>query len=251
MTADRVRPGGSSGALPPLFGRVVQLDPAHHGELRLDRKAGHGFARHANAVPLSLVELPAAARHFPIVFADGPAPMPLAVLGYRNGENLFVSPDGEWKPGVYLPAYLRAFPFLFLQEAGGSLLHLGIEPDAPALHTGDGEPLFEDGQPTALLTEMLNFCKDLRASLLETQRFSQALAKAGLLERQEARVGFRDGGSARLDGFLTMSPSGFEALPDSTFLEWRQRHWLAPAYATLHASGAWNVLLSLAEARRA
>jgi hypothetical protein len=238
-------------SLPPLFGRVVPLDPAKHAGLRLDRAAGLGFAARANAVPLSLVELPFAARHFPIVFADGPLPMPLAILGYRNGENLFVSPQGEWRPGVYLPAYLRSYPFLFLQEEGGSTLHLGIEPDAPALHTGVGEALFEEGQPSAFLKEMLRFCADLRGSLLETQAFAEALLAAGLLEKQEARVEFRTGGTAKLDGFLVMDPARFEALPDATILDWRKRRWLGGAYAVLQANASWSTVLELAEARAA
>ncbi|WP_160938302.1 SapC family protein [Teichococcus coralli] len=237
--------------MPPLFGRVEPLDPARHGGLRLDRAAGLGFAARANAVPLSIVELPLAARHFPIVFATGPLPMPLAVLGYRTGENLFVDEKGNWRAGTYLPAYLRAYPFIFLQAEGGTQLHLGIEPDAPALHTGSGDPLFEEGKPSTFLQEMLRFCSDYRASLEETQRFAEALKAAEVLEQQEARVEFRSGGSARLNGFLMMNPKRFEELPDETILAWRKRHWLGAAYAVMHAGGSWSSVLDLAETKPA
>ncbi|MCQ4161574.1 SapC family protein [Roseomonas sp. GC11] len=238
-------------ALPPLFGRVEPLEPARHAALRLDRSAGLGFAARANAVPLSIVELPFAARHFPIVFASGPVPMPLAVLGYRAGENLFVGADGSWRAGTYLPAYLRAYPFIFLQPEGSEKLLLGIEPDAPALHTGAGEALFEGEQPSAFLKEMLRFCSDFRASLEETQRMAIALKGAGLLEEREARVEFRSGSSARLNGFAMLNPERFDALPDETILEWRRRHWLGGIYAILQASGSWSGVLDLAEAKAA
>ena len=250
LTAANPAPQPAPG-MPPLFGRVEPLDPARHGELRLDRSAGLGFAARANAVPLSIVELPFAARHFPIVFASGPLPMPLAVLGYRTGENLFVDDQGGWRAGTYLPAYLRAYPFIFLQPEGSSQLHLGIEPDAPALHTGSGDLLFEEGKPSAFLQEMLRFCSDYRASLEETQRFAEALKATEVLEQQEARVEFRSGGSARLNGFLMMNPKRFEELPDETILQWRKRHWLSAAYAIMHAGNSWSSVLDLAEARQA
>jgi hypothetical protein len=102
-------------ALPLFFKRVVGVNPAMHAGLRLDRSTGLGFAAAAQSVPLGLGEIEAAAQHYPVLFTSGPTPTPVALLGLREGSNLFLRPDGSWQSDAYVPAYVRAFPFIFLK----------------------------------------------------------------------------------------------------------------------------------------
>jgi hypothetical protein len=37
--------------------------------------------------------------------------LPMAVLGLENQQNLFVTENGSWEAAVYLPAYIRRYPF--------------------------------------------------------------------------------------------------------------------------------------------
>ena len=83
-------------ALPLFFKRVVGVNPALHPELRLDRTTGFAFAASAQSVPLGLSELEIAAQHYPILFTGGAEPLPVALLGLREGSNLFVDSDGKW-----------------------------------------------------------------------------------------------------------------------------------------------------------
>src|SRR5690348_1160535 len=99
--------------LPLLFNRIVGVDPKVHGKLRLDRSCGFGFAATAQFVPLGLEEIEAAARDYPILFTGDAQPMAIALLGLQSGQNLFVQQDGAWQSQTYVPAYVRAFPFLF------------------------------------------------------------------------------------------------------------------------------------------
>jgi len=39
-----------------------------------------------------------------------------ALLGLTEGTNLFVNADGAWRPDTYIPAYIRAFPFIFVED---------------------------------------------------------------------------------------------------------------------------------------
>src|SRR5690348_16994855 len=71
------------------------------------------FALQSNAIPISYTEFQPVCRDYPIVFtsADGKSGFsPVAVTGLAAGENLF-SAEGHWVPGVYVPAYVRRFPF--------------------------------------------------------------------------------------------------------------------------------------------
>ncbi len=44
--------------------------------------------------------------------------MPLALLGLRNTENLFVDNEGKWKEGIYIPAFFRRYPFVLADDQG-------------------------------------------------------------------------------------------------------------------------------------
>lgn len=196
-------------------------------------------------MPIGLGEMEAVAQHYPILFASGPQPTAVALLGLREGENLFVLPDGSWRRGSYIPAYVRAFPFIFVQDQPSNALYVGLEPDAECLRPDRGNPLFEDGKPTPTLNEAVAFCSALRDNLAAAAAFARALEAQGLLEEEEANVTFTSGGSSRVRGFKVIKPERLERLSDETFLDWRRRGWIGPIYAHLHASARWGRLIDL------
>jgi hypothetical protein len=235
--------------MPLFFTRVVGINPAEHSGLKLDRATGYGFAAKTQAVPLGIGEMDAAAQFYPILFTTGAAPIPVALLGLREGNNLFVMPDGSWRPECYVPAYVRAFPFIFVEDASRNTTFVGIEPDAASLRKDTGVPLFEDGQPSRALTEQVNFCSSLRDNLVAAGLFARALDTAGLLSEEEANITFTAGGNARVRGFKLMLPEKIEQADDATFLEWRRRGWIAAVYAHVHSAGRWARLIDLAAQR--
>lgn len=237
--------------LPLFFKRISGVNPQAHGHLRLDRSAGFAFAAAAQSVPLALTEFEAAAQHYPILFTSGATPVPVALLGLRDGENLFVRPDGSWAPDAYVPAYARAFPFIFVEDAQTKTLFVGMEPDADHIRTETGQPLFEDGRPSPTLNETVAFCQAFRESVLAAASFGRALEAAGLLEDEEATVNFTVGGTARIRGFKLLKPEKLALLDDATFLEWRQMGWIAAIYAHIHSAGRWARLIELGAPRPA
>jgi hypothetical protein len=236
-------------ALPQFFKRVVGVTPQTHGALRLNRAAGYGFAAAAQSVPLGLTEIEAAAQHYPVLFAGGANPIPVALLGVREGQNLFVRPDGSWLADAYVPAYVRAFPFVFIEDAASKSLFVGVEPDAPHLSPDQGQPLFEDGRPSAALNEAIGFCKAYREALVAAGTFARALDAAGVLQEEEATINFTAGGGARVRGFKLIKPEKLAEVDDATFVEWRRMGWVAAAYAQLYSAGRWSRLIELAAPR--
>jgi hypothetical protein len=241
--------GGIAGALPPFFKAVSALDAGRHGGLKLDRADGFGFAAGANALPLGLSEITIAAQHYPIVLTEGPHPVPVAILGYRSEENLFVDPAGAWLDDAYVPAYVRAFPFILLEPPGTDTVYLGVETTARMLGER-GEPLFEDGKPTRLVADALTFAVAYRDDVKRAGEFGRALADAGLLQPNEARLTFKSGGVARLDGFRVIDPAKLDGLDDQVILEWRRRGWLAPLYTIAPSAARWGRIVTLANDRR-
>jgi hypothetical protein len=233
-------------ALPLLFKRVVGVNPEMHGSLRLDRSTGFGYAARAQSVPIGLGEMEAVSQHYPILFAGGAQPVAVALLGLREGENLYVLPDGTWRPSRYVPAYVRAFPFIFVENEATKTVYVGIEPDADCLSLDTGAPLFEDRKPTAAFNEAVAFCSAFRDNLNAASALGRALAAEGMLEDEEASITFTHGGASRVRGFKVVKPERLDRLSDETFLDWRRRGWLGPLYAHLHSMARWSQLIDLA-----
>ena len=235
--------------LPLFFKRVEGVNPTAHPDLTLDRTTGYQFAIGAQSVPLGLSELEAAAQHYPILFTSGAEPTPVALLGLREGQNLFALPNGTWLTDAYIPAYVRAFPFVFVEDSATKTLFVGMEPDAAALASPNGARLFEDGRPTAALNDAVAFCTAFREAATAGATFGRALQAANLLEEEEATVNFTAGGSTRIRGFKLVKAERLAELDDATFLEWRRLGWLAAIYAHLYSAGRWARLIELAAPR--
>lgn len=232
--------------MPLFFKRVVGVNPQLHGSLRLDRAGGFQFAAGAQSVPIGLTEFEVVAQNYPILFTTGPNPVPVALLGLRDGQNLFVRPDGGWLRDAYVPAYVRAFPFIFVEDAETKSLFVGMEPDSDQIRPDAGQPLFEDGRPSTALNEAVGFCQAFRETVTAAASFGRALEAAKLLEEEEATVNFTVGGVARIRGFKIVKPERLADIDDATFLEWRRMGYLAAIYAHLFSAGRWGRLIELA-----
>jgi SapC len=237
-------------SLPLFFKEVAALDAGTHSALKLDRSKGFGYAAVANALPLGLSEIALAAQYYPIVITSGPSPMAVAILGYRAEENLFVDAKGNWLADTYIPAYVRAFPFILIEPPGAETIYLGIETKAP-LFGKKGDALFVDGKATELVTEAMKFAMAYREDLKRAAEFVKALGAFNLLQANEARLNFKSGGIARLDGFSVVDPVKLESLEDTAFLDWRKRGWLGSLYAVMQSGTRWGQIVNLANGRRA
>jgi SapC len=237
-------------ALPLFYKRVVGVNPALHGSLRLERGSDYGYSAQAQSVPLGLGEFEAAAQHFPILFSSGPNPTPVALLGLGESNNSFVEPDGAWRADTYVPAYIRAFPFIFVEDGTTKSLYVGMEPDAACLRTDSGAALFEDGKPTPTLSEAISFCSAFRDNTAAAAALGRALQENGLLEEEEATINFTAGGTSRIRGFKIVRADRLDQLSDETFLDWRRRGWLPAIYAHLFSAGRWGRLIELAAVAR-
>lgn len=237
--------------LPLFYHRVVGVNPALHGQTRLNRTPGFRFAAKTQSIPIGISEFETVARCYPILFTSGPTTVPVALVGLNDSGNLFVEPDGNWRRDAYVPAYARAYPFIFVEDEKSSTTYIGMEADAECLSTETGARLFEDGSATPVLNESVAFCSALRDNLHAGATFARALDAAGLLREEEATVNFTSGGAARVRGFKVLLPERLDAVSDETFLDWRRRAWLAAIYSHLHSAGNWGKLIDLAAARGA
>ena len=230
----------------PLFYRRPELlTPASHGDLRI-RSGGYGFAAGANAVPLAIIEFGAAMRNYPIVFAAGDN-YPVALLGLDRA-NRFVS-AGAWVEDAYVPAYVRRYPFVFVDRADDTFV-LAIDRDADNVVNGgtEGQALFANGEPTEMVSGIMDFCRDFHAAHIQTDAFVAGLVEQDLLAPQHADAKLPSGRAMVLSGFKVVDRPKFEALPDDVVLGWHRKGWLALIHFHLLSLDRFAGLLALEEA---
>ncbi|WP_340646641.1 SapC family protein [Phenylobacterium sp.] len=226
---------------PLFYQNPVALHPTAHGATGLAEALDYGFARKTNAIPVSLSEIPIAALSYPIAFTTEGGARPVAVVGLREDENLFVDANGAWLEGAYVPAYVRRYPFILAEYGEGDDLgvQLCIEDHPEILVQGAGQPLFADGEPSRLVKSAFDFCKSLRAADLATAPFVEALVACGLLEGRAATIQLPTGGDLKMAGFATIDEARLRALPDEVFLLLRRQGWMSAVYAQMHSTLNW------------
>lgn len=222
---------------PLFYDNPVTISLERHGALQLRAPLDFGFARNTNAVPLTLAEIPLAAQWYPIAFSAGEATRPLAILGLREGENLFVDHEGAWREGAYVPIYVRRYPFILRQE--DDLVALCIEERGDVLIESGGAPLFVEDQPADLLASAMQFCRSAQAAERATIPFVEELKALELLDGRTAMIAVPGGAQMSLSGFLTIDEARLRALSDERFLELRRRGWLSAIFSQIQSTLNW------------
>ncbi|MGE3710746.1 MAG: SapC family protein [Hyphomicrobiaceae bacterium] len=215
----------------PLFYRNPEpLDRARHKGLGVAEKGSFAFARNANTALLTLMEFALASRTYPIVFTAADEPMPVALLGLRNRENLFVN-DGAWAESTYIPAYIRRYPFAFLESADKKTLTLCVDVDSDAVVTTSTTKFFEEnGDPSEFTRAALEFCRSFQAQFNQTRELGALLKRHELLVSRQADITLPTGDRTAVRDFLVVDESRLNALGDDVFLEFRKAGLLPPIY---------------------
>lgn len=242
------------GSQPILYEKVEPFSKEKYEKLGLSRvDRPFGFAAGARAVPLTVNEFLMASHFFPIVFAGGKQPMPIAVLGLNDDENLFVNDAGEWDRFTYVPAYIRRYPFISAtDDKDPGRMTLCIAPDAPMVTESPEHPFFQDGELSQFTEDSLEFCKVMQQQFDNTQRFVDMLNGLDLLVSREATVTPPGGDTPQpLASFIAVDEDKLNNLPADKFAQLREGGALTAIYAHLHSALNWQSLTMRKEARQA
>jgi hypothetical protein len=179
-----------STGLPIFYGGLEPLSSSVHGSYRSRTSDRAPFLATNHAVPITIDEFVAVQRHFPIVFSVGENPVPLALMGLNEGVNVFVDVDGKPTGEIYLPAYVRRYPFMLARlQPDAQELSLCFDPTSGLVgNFEDGEPLFTDGKPSETTNNVLKFCEEFELSAQRTVAFMTELKDSGMLMDGEVSI---------------------------------------------------------------
>jgi len=178
--------------LPLLYSALEPLSSNIHGKMKIRSVDKAPVVAATHAIPATVDEFPLLARHYPIIFAIGDQPVPLALMGLTEGVNAFLDENGKpLAEDLYVPAYVRRYPFLLARlRPDSDELSLCFDPTVGAIGDfEDGERLFdEDGQPSNATKAILEFCEQFETAGQRTAAFVEDLKKSGLLMDGEVAI---------------------------------------------------------------
>lgn len=218
-----------------FYKNPVPLSREAHKNLRVKAGANdYAFAANTNSVPLAAAEFYDALRDYPIVFVGaGEGDMsPVALLGLRQNENLFVGKGKQWDSD-YVPVFARCYPFVLARGKSEDYL-VCVDDASPAIVKSGGEPLFgDDGQPSDYLKRNIDLLTEFQGHMRRTREFTQRLKAAQLLKEITLQVVPEGGEPISLQGVQVIDEQKLRALEDAQVTEFFRSGELGWIYAHL------------------
>jgi hypothetical protein len=177
--------------LPLFYNDLLPLNSREHADWKVGPLDDAGFLAKTHAVPLTVEEFIDAQRHFPIVFTVGENPVPIALMGLNDGVNTFMDDNNKLVAGVYIPAYVRRYPFLLARiQPESDELSLCFDPTVTNISAKvEGEALFSDKvEPTAYTQSILDFCRQFEEAGQRTQAFMKQLDELDIMMDGEVAI---------------------------------------------------------------
>jgi hypothetical protein len=167
-----------------------------------------------------------------------------------------VAEDGGYRPGVYVPAFIRRYPFVGALDEAAQKMVVCIDRASSLWVEGGGDvPLFENGQPTEFTKSCIDFCGQFDADRRQTELFVKMLTDLDLFETRQTTFTPRTpegvaGEPQLVAEFFGVSEDRLKALPTEKLLELRDNGGLGQIYAHLISLFCWDRLVAESLTRR-
>ena len=207
------------------------------------------FAEKTNSVILAGVEFIEAAKEYPIFFTQaGDKIVPVALLGLRNEENLYVGANGAWDGG-YIPSFVRRYPFVLAETGENGQQAVCIDEAYEGFNDDEGEPLFAGEEITPILQQAIDFLEEDQKEYLRTEAFVQRLRDNYLLASFNAKVDMVDGQQFSLTGLSAIDEKKLLQIPDDKALRLFRSGELSWIYCHLMSMGNMGKMVDRIAAR--
>lgn len=219
----------------------IPLDPELHADAGFRKGEDYEFAAKDTVAPIVAEELAHIVPMLPLVFVRAGTEgggYRLAVLqSLQPGANALIRPDGKWS-APYVPALYRGYPFALLPVKNSNKRVLCVDTDSPQFVEKLGQedsPFFRDnGQPSEIVSRVLEFWRQYEKQREITQRAVDALAKQGLIVAWKIKLqGEKTEEPVPLEGIFRIDEAALNDLHLAGFEALRLAKALPVAFAQL------------------
>ena len=168
----------------------------------------------------------------------------LAMFGFENGENLYLTGD-RWD-ARYVPLAMDIQPFLIgraAPDAADAQVHIDMA--SPRIGGGEGTRLFDiDGRPTPYLDATIEKLGAIDTGYRASGGFFAALRRHDLLEPLTLEITLDDGSVNRLVGFHVIDEDRLRGLDASGLGDLHGEGHLLPIFMALASHGNLPALIA-------
>jgi hypothetical protein len=234
----------------------VVLNDNEHAKLKIvtERSASYGDGvKYTMTFPFEFRNIQAC---YPIFFHKDPesgAFYPVALFGFEDNENLFLSESG-WDAS-YVPVMIKRQPFLigFQQDADDPEAKnavVSIDLDNPRVNEQEGEPLFlEHGGSSEFLQKATANLELIHQANEHSKKFIEALIEHDLLESFTLNIELNDGSANQLLGFYTINEDTVQQLSGEVLENLNQNGFLQPIFMVLASHSCLRNLIEMKNLR--
>lgn len=220
-----------------------------HGAKSWKKPASYRWAAGVPWCEVGLGELAGIAGSMPIGFLQrGEDYVPVAILSWPPGRNLFVGPSGEWR-GLVVPAELSAWPFRLVERGGGGGLAWCVDEGGLSVDR-EGEALFNvDGTIAPGLKPVLEHLQRFDGEKRRLRAAARMLVDAGVVEPWPIMAG-AETQQRELRGIHRVDAGSLGRLDESLYVRLHRERALDLAFAQLLSMGHVRLLQRRSEPQR-
>ena len=168
------------------------LNKINHKNNSVKEIKDFSYAKNLMNAPITITEFFEACKNYPILFTKDKDENWFAsiMLGYKENENIFVDDKGVWDKLHYVPAFVRRYPFIFVEQKNNDELIVALNKDSLSIDKKDeSRKLFNDkGENTEFLNNVIGFLNQFYVDSMATKEFIKQLDEWELLEEKIATV---------------------------------------------------------------
>lgn len=221
------------------MGNHVMLNNVDHQAVKIITDRSEALGDQIQAVVTFPNEYRAVQAHYPIFFqkdAQSDQFLSVALLGFEQGENLFLSDQGWTVP--YIPMMHEKGPFLIGKkvdsQTGEETGVITLDMDDPRVNETQGESLFlEFGGNSPYLEKIIHILDAARQGVEVQKGFIDCLIAHDLLEPLNVDITLNDGSENRLSGYYVVHEDKLKALPAAVIKDLSDQGFLEAIYMTL------------------
>lgn len=233
--------------LPILYNDLVPLSAQEHRGWKFKGFETLELIKDVHAFPITVDEFVVTQRYYPIVFSSGENPVPLALMGLNDGVNVFVGEDGKTVQPVYIPAYVRRYPFMLARlRPDADEMTLCFDPKSGLVgESEEGAALFDGEDPSQATKDILAFCEQFEVAAQRSGAFCKELGELGLLEEAEVTIQHTSSPNPFIyRGFQMVSEEKLRDLRGDQLRKMSQSGMLPLLYAHIYSLGLMNEIFS-------